>query len=62
MLTLAGPFLFIFFLDSTKEKQGVGVSHCGLAIYIKMYLKAKKRIMETQNISTCKNIIFKKIL
>jgi hypothetical protein len=37
------------------------VSHCGLAIYIKMYLKAKRRIMETQNIiSPCKNIIFKK--
>jgi hypothetical protein len=30
-------------------KQEVGVSHCGLAIYIKKYLKAKRRrIMETQ--------------
>jgi hypothetical protein len=25
-----------------------GVSYCGLAIYIKKYLKAKKRIMKTQ--------------
>jgi hypothetical protein len=24
------------------------VSHCGLAVYIKKYLKAKKRIMKTQ--------------
>jgi hypothetical protein len=24
------------------------VSHCGLAIYIKKYLKAKEEIMETQ--------------
>jgi hypothetical protein len=25
-----------------------GVSYCGLAIYIKKYLKAKKKIMKTQ--------------
>jgi hypothetical protein len=31
------------------------VSHCGLAIYIKKYLKAKEEF-----ISPCKNIIFKK--
>jgi hypothetical protein len=37
-----------------------GVSHCSLAIYIKKYLKGKRRIMKTQNISPCKNIIFKK--
>jgi hypothetical protein len=36
------------------------VSHYGLAIYIKKYLKAKKRIMEIQNTSPCKNIIFEK--
>jgi hypothetical protein len=39
------------------------VSHYyGLAIYMKKYIKAEKRrrIMETQNISPCKNIIFKK--
>jgi hypothetical protein len=36
--------------------------YCGLAIYIKMDLKAKeRRIMETQiPISPCQNIIFKK--
>jgi hypothetical protein len=38
------------------------VPHCGLAIYIKTYLKAKGRVMETQIISPCKNIIFQKIL
>jgi hypothetical protein len=37
------------------------MSHYGLAIYIKKYLKAKERIMKTQiYISPCKNIIFKK--
>jgi hypothetical protein len=34
---------------SSEAKQGVCVSHCGLAIYIKKYLKAKeRRNMETQ--------------
>jgi hypothetical protein len=37
-----------------------GVSHCGLAIYIKKYLKAKKENYGNSNISPCKNIIFKK--
>jgi hypothetical protein len=37
------------------------VSHCGLAIYIKKYLKAKKKNYGNSNISPCKNnIIFKK--
>jgi len=40
-------------------KQGVRVTHCGLAIYIKKYLKAKKND-ENSNISPCKNIIFLK--
>jgi hypothetical protein len=34
-----------------KEKKGKktrGLSQCGLAIYMKKYLKAKERIMETQ--------------
>jgi len=35
-----------------------GVSHCGLAIYIKKYLKAKENYGNS-NISPCKNIIFK---
>jgi hypothetical protein len=30
------------------QTQTRGVSHCSLAIYIKKYLKAKQRIMETQ--------------
>jgi hypothetical protein len=34
-----------------------GVSLCGLAIYIKKYLKAKKNYGNS-NISACKNIIF----
>jgi hypothetical protein len=41
-------------------KQTRGVSHCGLAIYIKMYLNAKEEIMETQIFHHAKNIIFKK--
>ncbi len=41
-----------------QGKQGV----CGLAIYIKKYLKAKKRNYGNSNISPCKNNIFKKIL
>jgi hypothetical protein len=36
-----------------------GVSHCGLAIYIKKYRKHKKN-HENSNVSPCKNIIFKK--
>jgi hypothetical protein len=37
-----------------------GVSHCGLAIYITKYLKAKSELYEDSNISPCKNIIFNK--
>jgi len=36
------------------------VSYCGLAIYIKKNVKAKKKDYENSNISPCKNIIFKK--
>jgi hypothetical protein len=35
------------------------VSHCGLAIYIKKYLNAKKKYGNS-NISPCRNIILKK--
>jgi hypothetical protein len=39
------------------------VSHFGLAIYIKKYLKAKEELWKLKYISPCKNIlIFKKIL
>jgi hypothetical protein len=37
-----------------------GVSHYGLAIYIKKYLKAKEELYGDSNISPCKNIIFQK--
>jgi hypothetical protein len=37
-----------------------GVSHYDLAIYIKKYLEAKRRIMETQIFHHAKNIIFQK--
>jgi hypothetical protein len=36
-----------------------GVSHCGLVIYIKKYLKKKKNYGNS-NISPCKNIMLKK--
>jgi NAD dependent epimerase/dehydratase family enzyme len=43
------------------KKQGDRVSHlCGLAIYMKKYLNAKKKNYGNSNISPCKNIIFKK--
>jgi hypothetical protein len=32
-----------------------GVSHFGLAIYIKKHLKAKEEIWKNSNISPCKN-------
>jgi hypothetical protein len=34
-------------LGAPTRKQG-GVSHCGLAIYIKKYLKAKEELWKTQ--------------
>jgi hypothetical protein len=38
------------------------VSHCGLAVYIKKYLKANKELWEIQTFHHEKNIkIFKKI-
>jgi hypothetical protein len=39
-----------------KKKKTRGVSHCGLATYVKKCLKAKRRIMETQIFHQCKNI------
>jgi hypothetical protein len=52
---VAARFFFFFFFFGTR-----GVSHCGLAIYIKKDLKAKRRIMDTQIFHHAKNIIFKK--
>jgi hypothetical protein len=34
--------------ERPKKTGGGGVTHCGLAIYIKKYLKAKKKIMKIQ--------------
>jgi hypothetical protein len=36
----------------------VGVSHSGLAIYIKIYLKAKEELWKLKYFSSCENIIF----
>jgi hypothetical protein len=41
-----------------NKKNKMGVSLCGLAIYIKKYFKAKKK-NENSNISPCKIIIVK---
>ncbi len=41
-------------MDKTR-----GVSHCGLAIYIKKYFNAKEELWNS-NISPCKNVIFRK--
>jgi len=48
--------------DFKKQKETRGVSHCGLAIYIYKYLKAKEEMWKLKNISPCKHIISKKIL
>jgi hypothetical protein len=37
-----------------------GVSHCGLAIYIKKYLKAKEELWKFKYLTMQKYIIFKK--
>jgi hypothetical protein len=41
------------FVNGDYVKQEEGVSHRGLAIYIKQYLKSKRRIMETRIFSPC---------
>jgi len=43
--------------SSSLKKTG-GVTHCDHAIYIKKYLKTKKKNYENSNISPYKNIIF----
>jgi len=45
-----------------KQNKTRGVSQCSLAIYIKKDLKAREDFFGNSNISSCKNIIFKKIL
>jgi putative sterol carrier protein len=46
-LSAIGP-MKVFMTKKKKDKKKRGVSHCGLAIYIEKYLKAKEKIMETQ--------------
>ncbi len=40
--------IIMFQIHLSKTRPTRCVSHCGLAVYIKKYLKAKRRIMETQ--------------
>jgi len=47
--------LFHFFPTPPNKKRGV--SHCGLAIHIEKYLKAKEEYYGNSNISPCKNIL-----
>jgi hypothetical protein len=42
--------------SKNKQKQGVCQLHCGLANYIKKYLKAKEELWKLKYISPCKNI------
>jgi hypothetical protein len=49
-------------LTPTKQSKTSGVSYCALAIYIKKYLKGKRKNNGNSNISPYKNIIFKKVL
>jgi hypothetical protein len=64
-----GPKQSLFFIKknlwwskSDKHLKTRGVSHCGLASYIKTYLNAKKRIMETQIFHHAKNNLPKHLL
>jgi hypothetical protein len=49
--------VYIRFISNSTR----GVSHHGLAIYIKKSILRRKKKYENSNISPCKNIIFKKI-
>jgi hypothetical protein len=58
---------FMPLLDTLKNvdipvyyNKGVCHSHCGLAIYIKKSILRQKKNYGNSNISSCKNIIFKK--
>jgi hypothetical protein len=47
--------------NTVEHKKTSGVSHCGLAIYIKKYLKAKEELCKLKYFTMQKNIlIFKK--
>ncbi len=61
-------FFSLFFVTRAQNiatktpKTTRGVSHCGLAIYIKKVSEDKKKNYGNSNIWPCKNLIFKKIL
>jgi hypothetical protein len=59
-LVLMSNMVFLALTFQCPYKQGV-CRDCGLAIYIKKYLKAKQELWKHSNISPCKNIIFKTI-
>jgi hypothetical protein len=54
------PFALLYVCTSATWVKTRGVSHCGLAIYIKKYLRQKKKNYGNSNISPWKNVIFKK--
>jgi hypothetical protein len=47
-------------MDRLLQPQQGGVSHCGLAIYIKKYLKAKEELRKLKHFTMQNYIIFKK--
>jgi hypothetical protein len=61
-LHIQNQLLFFFPLSNMGTYKTMGVSHYGLAIYIKKYVKAKEELWKLKYISPCKNIIFKTIL
>jgi hypothetical protein len=48
--------------EHLQSEQGVCQLHCGLAIYMKKYLKTKEELWKLKYFSPCKNIlIFQKL-
>jgi hypothetical protein len=62
MLTLVGLLFSFFSLISIAYHEGRtrGMSHFGLAIYIKTYVKAKEELWKLKIFQTSKNIVFQK--
>jgi hypothetical protein len=44
-------------IHSQRKRKTRGLSHYGLAIYIKKYVKRQKKNYGNSNISPCKNIL-----
>jgi hypothetical protein len=51
---MANNECYIRKLDNNNNNKTSGVSHFGLAIYIKKYLKAKRRILKIQILNHAK--------